>query len=268
MNKLNNTPVMGKVRKEPRIPVMELFGPTIQGEGIMTGTITHFLRTGGCGLKCSWCDSMFAVDPKLIKKHRIMMTTADILETIERLGTVPYITLTGGDPCLHKALGDIIHPLNAMGLRVAVETQGQLFPDWLEKVDVITFSPKGPSSGNIMRDIEPLYQWIGARSPRRSFKVCIKVVIFDKADFEYAMVMYETMHHSWYDAFYFTAGTPIITPVNREHWASERVVGVLKSQKTLAIALIDTAKQYQFNDKVHIGSQQHVLLWPDKEHGV
>jgi len=248
-------------RKEPKIPVMELFGPTIQGEGLMTGTLTHFLRTGGCGLKCSWCDSLFAVTPKLIKKHRVMMTTADILETVKHLGTVPYITLTGGDPCLHKGLGDLVRPFNAMGLRVAVETQGQLFPDWLETVDVVTFSPKGPSSGNVMDDIEPLYAWLHKHT-RRTFRVCIKVVVFDKKDFDYAMAMYNTMHHSWYDAFYFTAGTPMIAE------PEERLLGVLSSQKKLATQLINTAKVHQFNDKVHMGSQQHVLIWPDKDKGV
>jgi len=266
MKRLNNTQM--RVKKEPKIPVMELFGPTIQGEGLMTGTVTHFLRTGGCGLNCKWCDSLFAVTPKLIKKHRIMMTTAAILDVVEILGTVPYITLTGGDPCLHKTLGDLIVPFNAMGLRVAVETQGQLFPDWLETVDVVTFSPKGPSSGNAMDDIRPLYDWLEAHSPRRTFKVCVKVVVFDKKDFEYAMALYDTMHHSWYDAFYFTAGTPMITPTNEEHWASERVMGVLGSQKNLATKLIETARRYQFNDKVHMGSQQHVLLWPNKDKGV
>jgi hypothetical protein len=44
-------------------PVVEVFGPTIQGEGAMAGLPTYFVRLGGCDWRCAWCDSMHAVDP-------------------------------------------------------------------------------------------------------------------------------------------------------------------------------------------------------------
>jgi 7-carboxy-7-deazaguanine synthase len=33
-------------------PVIEIFGPTIQGEGAEAGLATHFLRVGGCDYRC------------------------------------------------------------------------------------------------------------------------------------------------------------------------------------------------------------------------
>ena len=45
------------------IPVVEIFGPTIQGEGAEAGVPTHFVRVGGCDYRCIWCDTMYAVDP-------------------------------------------------------------------------------------------------------------------------------------------------------------------------------------------------------------
>lgn len=36
-------------------PVVELFGSTIQGEGVDQGVVTHFVRFGGCDFRCSWC---------------------------------------------------------------------------------------------------------------------------------------------------------------------------------------------------------------------
>ena len=112
------------------IPVIELFGPTIQGEGLQTGTLTHFLRTGGCGLRCSWCDSMYAVLPEEIRRNKNPMTTAEIQKNIESMAYAPWINFTGGDPCIHKGLGDIIHWLNIqMDMKVSVETQGMIFPD-------------------------------------------------------------------------------------------------------------------------------------------
>lgn len=36
-------------------PVIECFGPTIQGEGALAGLPTLFVRFGGCDFRCSWC---------------------------------------------------------------------------------------------------------------------------------------------------------------------------------------------------------------------
>lgn len=262
--------------KERKFPIMELFGPTIQGEGLMSGTVTHFLRTGGCGLRCSWCDSMFAVDPKQIKAGRTMMTTWEIIDAIAALPFAPYLTLTGGDPCLHKHLGELIMPLNKQGMRVAVETQGQEFPPWLMDCDVLTFSPKGPSSGNIV-DPQALAQYCIALGKKRRQRVCIKVVIFDEHDFMYAMDVYRLIPPIYYDAFYFTAGTPIFQipmyqlPQDEEDKAADmarRIDTILVQQYAIAEGLLAGCATNQFNDKVHVGCQQHVLLWPDKDKGV
>ena len=36
-----------------KIPVLEIFGPTIQGEGRVIGRKTMFVRTAGCDYRCS-----------------------------------------------------------------------------------------------------------------------------------------------------------------------------------------------------------------------
>ena len=47
-----NQPDRGKirinVRDKEKMPIMEVFGPTIQGEGMVIGQKTIFIRTGGC----------------------------------------------------------------------------------------------------------------------------------------------------------------------------------------------------------------------------
>ena len=251
------------MQKEHKFQVIECFGPTIQGEGLMSGTVTHFIRFGGCGLRCTWCDSLYAVLPEEVRKNRTLMTTMEILDYMKALAPVPYVTLTGGDPCIQEELGPLILHLNMAGMKVAVETQGQFFPDWLETTDVVTFSPKGPSSGNIV-EIEDLYNWLGHHSPKRPFKVCIKVVVFDEADFKYALEVYDGLPNAFYDSFYFTAGTPTDTAS-----PLERTAKVLQNEQALAQMILGaTQGGREFNDKVHIGCQQHVLLWPSEERGV
>ncbi len=248
---------------DDKLQIMELFGPTIQGEGIMTGTVTHFLRTGGCSLRCSWCDSLFAVMPDQILQHRKMMNVDEIYVALTALPYAPYVTFTGGDPCLQDRLGPLVLRLNMhANMQVAVETQGMFFPDWLETVDVITFSPKGPSSGNVV-DIEDLYNWLKKFPARRPFRVCIKIVCFHTADYNYALSVYEAIPAKFYDAFYFTAGTDLIT-----EGAFDRVEKVLTTQLGIATEMLKNEAQTTFNDKVHLGCQQHVLLWPEEEKGV
>ena len=262
--------------KEKRIPVMEIFGPTVQGEGLMSGTVTHFLRTGGCGLRCSWCDTMFAVDPAQVRAGRTMMTLDEIFQAIKSLGNAPYVTFTGGDPCLHKDLGAIITRLNLARMNVAVETQGELFPSWLEVADVITFSPKPPSSGNVV-DVIPLVEWIDSHwgYGRRPNKICIKIVCFHEQDLQYALAAYKYIPQALYDAFYFTAGTVIpetpLPPPETEEQAEARainkIMGIVGGQRWLADRLMMEAHTTEFNHKVHVGCQQHALLWPEYDRG-
>ncbi len=207
-----------------------------------------------------------------------MMDTGEIFDAIKRLPWAPYITFTGGDPCIQERLGDIINRLNIeLNMRVAVETQGMFFPDWLETADVITFSPKGPSSGNVVDIQQGLFNWLGHHATRRPFKVCIKIVCFDQQDYKYALEVYNSLPPVFYDAFYFTAGTPLIkTPMHQlpqdeadlAEAAALRIDRVLQIQQGLAHDMLMNKERTVFNDRVHLGCQQHVLLWPDKDKGV
>ena len=41
------------------IPIVEIFGPTLQGEGPNAGARCIFVRVKGCSFACKWCDSKF-----------------------------------------------------------------------------------------------------------------------------------------------------------------------------------------------------------------
>ena len=60
-------PRAARPRGAKTFPVIEIFGPTIQGEGAEAGLPTHFVRFGGCDYRCSWCDTMYAVDPAVVR---------------------------------------------------------------------------------------------------------------------------------------------------------------------------------------------------------
>lgn len=224
------------------------------------------------------CDTMWAVDPKKVRKGRKMMTVEDIVNSLRYMPYAPYVTLTGGDPCLHDKLGELIVAINAMGARVAVETQGQLFPEWLEAVDVITFSPKPPSSGNIVDPMDMIH-WIQEKFPNyhmRRVRICIKIVVFNLDDWEYALEILKKVPVTFYDAFYVTAGTPVhgnhvlvedMKEEERDNYVRQKMTGVISNYRNLANTVVDKAGEVDFNEKFHIGCQLHSLIWADKDKG-
>lgn len=172
-----------------KLPIIEIFGPTIQGEGAVIGLKTMFVRTYGCDYRCSWCDSAFTWDGTA-KSQVKLMYASDIINNLQLVGAdnYQYVTISGGNPALHKdSMNELINAIHADGKKAIVETQGSLWQDWFSKVDILTISPKPPSSGmvtdwgkldHIMSQLNPL--------------LCnLKVVVFDDKDFEYAKQVHQ-----------------------------------------------------------------------------
>ena len=127
--------------------VIEIFGPTIQGEGAEAGMPTHFIRLGGCDFRCSWCDTMYAVEPATVRVTAHRLSVEEIVQALDRLTGAPrWVTISGGNPALHR-LDPLIERLHSHDYRVSVETQGSVWRSWLGDVDRLTVSPKPPSSG-------------------------------------------------------------------------------------------------------------------------
>ena len=100
--------------------VVEIFG-SIDGEGKRTGQLATFIRLAGCNLRCCYCDTKYSFDASKAKE----MSIDEILEECKRIG-YHNITLTGGEPLIHKDVDKLIFKLCHNGFQVNVETNGSV----------------------------------------------------------------------------------------------------------------------------------------------
>ncbi|HEU0193437.1 MAG TPA: 7-carboxy-7-deazaguanine synthase QueE [Gaiellales bacterium] len=171
-----------------RFPVVEVFGPTVQGEGALAGVPTAFVRFGGCDYRCSWCDSLHAVLPEAVREAP-RMTTDQVVQALDGLGAA-WVTLSGGNPALLD-LGDLVAAVQAGGRRVAVETQGSVWRDWLGRVDLLTISPKPPSSGMASPEHDAETAAFFEKAVAAGPRMALKIVVFDEADYRWARDFHE-----------------------------------------------------------------------------
>ena len=151
-----------------KLPVLEIFGPTFQGEGRAIGQKTMFVRTAGCDYHCDWCDSAFTWDGS---EKPTRMTADEVIEALDALGTYDYVTLSGGNPALLAAnMAQLVSKLKARGVTLAVETQGSRWQEWLKDIDQVTLSPKPhhPRWKSIWKPLTLLFpSWILIKLPSR-----------------------------------------------------------------------------------------------------
>lgn len=163
--------------------IAEIFGPTIQGEGSLIGEPTVFVRAGGCDYRCSWCDSLHAVD-SAFRAEWTPMTSEEVWAEVKRLsGDTPLVvSLSGGNPAIQDFSG-LIALGKAEGYRFACETQGSVARDWFSDLDTLVLSPKPPSSGETV-DWALFEECISAAGNGPS--IVMKIVIFDDVDYVWA----------------------------------------------------------------------------------
>jgi 7-carboxy-7-deazaguanine synthase len=239
-------------RDEPDLPVIELFGPTIQGEGPDAGRPAYFVRFGGCDYRCRWCDSMHAVEPSAVSKAE-RLTANDIVARLRALRPGPQlVVLTGGNPALLK-LGQLVDALHSAGFEVAVETQGSRWAGWLARADCLVVSPKPPSSGmagpHQTRQLDSFLAHLAGSTQSRAV---LKVVVFDEADLDWAEALATR-----------TSQLPLLlsagTDVNIAE--PETVVRLRTRYRWLCEAV---ATRAAFRD-VRVLPQLHVIAWGTKQ---
>lgn len=118
--------------------VAECFS-SLQGEGVLAGTPSLFVRLAGCNLRCRWCDTPYA-------SHRPegRHVSAEELVDLVAVSGRRHVVLTGGEPLVQRDVSVLTAAIVRLGLHLTVETAGTVFRE--VECDLMSLSPKTSSS--------------------------------------------------------------------------------------------------------------------------
>lgn len=152
--------------------ICEIF-TSIQGEGLTMGLPTVFVRTVGCNLRCSWCDTSYSFEGG---------TVMTIDEVLAKVGDSRLVCLTGGEPMLQGDSPELIAKLTDNGTRVVLETNGSVDLSSVAHNPMVMLSMdiKCPSSGMSDRMMDSNMSLLTRKDQ-------LKFVVADDSDFDYAL---------------------------------------------------------------------------------
>lgn len=156
--------------KEESLVIHEIYA-SIQGESTFAGLPCTFVRTTGCNLRCSWCDTPQAF------YGGTRMTRADVLSQALATGT-DLVELTGGEPLLQPGVFPLMAELCDAGRTVLVETSGEADVSRVDPRVHKIMDLKAPASGESARNRYSNLDHIGAGDE-------LKFVLCDRTDYEW-----------------------------------------------------------------------------------
>ena len=109
---------------------------SVQGEGILAGVPSVFVRTSGCNLRCSWCDTPYTS----WKPEGAEYGIDAIVDQVTAFPAARHVVITGGEPMIASGIVELSQRFRALGLHITFETAGTVFAP--VACDLMSISPK------------------------------------------------------------------------------------------------------------------------------
>ena len=109
---------------------------SVQGEGGLVGVPSVFVRTSGCNLRCSWCDTPYTS----WNPEGDDLGLDDILARAAAFSAARHVVLTGGEPMIAPGIVELSRRFRERGMHVTIETAGTVFAP--VECDLMSISPK------------------------------------------------------------------------------------------------------------------------------
>lgn len=159
------------VKHPDQIKINEIFY-SIQGESTYVGLPTVFVRTSGCNLRCTYCDTTYAY------YEGAFLTLDEVISKIQSFST-QYVCITGGEPLLQEGVQQLMIKLCDLGKLVSLETSGSRDISKVDSRVKIILDVKTPESGAENSFLESNLNYISTTTE-------IKFVICSEKDFLWA----------------------------------------------------------------------------------
>ena len=150
---------------------------SIQGESTFAGLPCVFVRTTGCPLRCSWCDTKYAYS------EGKEMSLDAVMGQVKGYG-VPLVEATGGEPLAQKGMLPLLTLLCDEGKTVLLETSGAVDIAPVDPRVHVIMDIKCPVSGMTDR-----MRWENIQHLESKDEV--KFVLANREDYEFAR---QTIH--------------------------------------------------------------------------
>ena len=108
---------------------------SIQGEGSLVGIPSVFVRSSGCNLRCSWCDTPYTSWNPEGDDWPLERVLAAVDTYAAR-----HVVVTGGEPMIAREIVDLTRQLRQRGRHITIETAGTVFAP--VECDLMSISPK------------------------------------------------------------------------------------------------------------------------------
>jgi 7-carboxy-7-deazaguanine synthase len=116
------------------VKIAEIFY-SIQGEGALVGIPSVFIRTSGCNLRCTWCDTPYtswSPEGEDLSIEQIARTVAGF--------RTHHIVITGGEPMIAPEVPRLTRIMHEASHHVTIETAGTVYAP--VACDLMSISPK------------------------------------------------------------------------------------------------------------------------------
>ena len=219
---------------------------SLQGESSYAGLPCVFVRTAGCNLRCTWCDSEYT-----FKGGQRMLLEEVESEVLRLSPDGGLVEITGGEPLLQE--GEVVvlmERLLAAGYTVLIETSGERPLDKVPSAVVKIVDVKCPHSGEGGTFRTENLQHLTARDE-------VKFVLASRTDYEFAREF--VREHALNDK----VASVIFSPAFRKDATGARDVShCLLDPRELAEWMLADGLQ------ARLGLQIHKFIWEPSMKGV
>jgi 7-carboxy-7-deazaguanine synthase len=123
------------------LKISEIFH-SIQGEGTLVGVPSVFVRTSGCNLRCTWCDTPYTSWQPEGEERSV----GSIVDEVNGYGA-SHVVITGGEPMIAQQIEELTERLTQ---HITIETAGTV--DAQVRCNLMSISPKLANSTPRVRD--------------------------------------------------------------------------------------------------------------------